>query len=158
MVSRVSLFSMCAAGVLLFSACQPTQRSPIDTVPQPPEERGDETSTTPAADNAESVTAPVGAAAAVPVEMRTVRVDADNWSFTPTTLRLKKGQDVTVQLVGKAGIHSFTATDLGINQAISPGKTVNVKIPTEKTGTFEFRCAIPCGEGHKAMKGQIIIE
>jgi len=82
----------------------------------------------------------------------------DNFVFTPDVIRAKKGEKVTIQLTDIAGVHSFVASDLGIDVAVQPGETKTFEIPTAQVGTFEFHCGIPCGEGHRDMVGQIIVE
>ena len=70
----------------------------------------------------------------------------------------KKGEKVTLRLVGKTGSHSFAIPGLSINQPIAAGETIEITLPTDTAGTFAFSCRIPCGEGHKDMKGSIVIE
>lgn len=89
---------------------------------------------------------------------RIVRMEATNWAFTPSALTLKKGEKVTLQLVGVSGMHGIGIPDLGISQKFGPGETVSVAIPTDKTGSFSFRCNVPCGAGHRDMTGTIVIE
>ena len=89
---------------------------------------------------------------------RTISVSVDNWAFSPASITVKKGENITVQLTDKAGTHSFAVPGLGINQALTPGQVTSVSIPTDKPGTYEFRCMIPCGEGHKEMRGTLVIE
>ena len=96
-----------------------------------------------------------GSAVASP---RIVAVSVESFKFSPATLSLKKGEKVSVRLTGVSGNHGFAVPELGINTAISEGKTVDVSIPTEKTGTFTFFCSIPCGSGHRDMKGTITIQ
>jgi cytochrome c oxidase subunit 2 len=55
------------------------------------------------------------------------------------------------------GKHSLVIADLGVNVEVEPGETKDIEIPTEKAGTFEFRCRIPCGPGHKDMKGTLVV-
>ena len=80
-----------------------------------------------------------------------------DWSFSPLTINAKKGEKIVVRLTNNQGIHSFGAMELGLNVRINPGETKDIVIPTDKTGTFEFRCMVPCGPGHKDMKGTIVI-
>ena len=89
---------------------------------------------------------------------RIVEVSVDNWAFSPNTITAKQGEKVVVRWKGIAGMHSFASKDLGINVAIDPGETKDVTIPTDKAGTFAFRCAVPCGPGHRDMTGQIVVE
>lgn len=90
--------------------------------------------------------------------MHVIEVKAENWAFSPNVIKLKKGEKVSVKLVGESGVHGFMAAGLGINQSISAGESMTVAIPTDKAGEFEFVCSIPCGGGHSGMVGQIIIE
>ncbi|MBI5156038.1 cupredoxin domain-containing protein [Candidatus Peregrinibacteria bacterium] len=89
---------------------------------------------------------------------RTVDVVVDNWSFTPSSIPMKKGETVAVRLTAVAGMHSFSVPELGINQRIEAGQTVTVMIPTDRAGAFSFRCAIPCGSGHRDMKGTLVVQ
>ena len=90
--------------------------------------------------------------------MRTVHMDASSWAFTPNSITLKRGEKVTLELTGVSGDHGIGIPDLGINQKFSAGETVSVAIPTDKTGSFNFRCNVPCGQGHRDMTGTIVIE
>lgn len=89
---------------------------------------------------------------------RVVRVTSENWKFTPNVIRVKKGENVTLSLQGMSGLHGFAVQDLGINVPVAQGKTVSVKLPTDKAGSFGLRCSIPCGQGHLDMRGTIVIE
>ncbi|MBI3332394.1 cupredoxin domain-containing protein [Candidatus Peregrinibacteria bacterium] len=93
-----------------------------------------------------------------PIPTRTVKLTTDNWKFTPNMITASVGEDVTVQITGVAGTHGFSIPDLGVNVSIAPGQTVSVDLPTDKAGTFTFRCSVPCGSGHKDMHGQLVIK
>ena len=87
-----------------------------------------------------------------------VKVSVENWAFRPSMLRFKKGQAATVTFNGVSGVHGVVVPDLGINQSVNLGQTVSVVIPTDRAGTFGFRCSVPCGPGHREMVGEIVIE
>jgi len=91
-------------------------------------------------------------------EPRVIEVTAQNWVFTPATITAKQGEKILVRLRGISGVHSFGVSDMGINVTINPGETKDIEIPTDKAGTFSFRCMVPCGEGHMDMVGEIVIE
>ena len=120
--------------MLTLAACAPTT-SQQSAVP------------TPAADARQ--TAPQG---------RVIAVTAELWKFTPNVIQAKKDEIVTLQVTGVSGTHGFSVPDLGINETIFIGKTVNIYLPTDRAGTFDFSCSIQCGSGHNDMKGQIVIE
>lgn len=89
---------------------------------------------------------------------RIIAITADNFLFAPSAITVKKGEDVTLKITGAAGTHGFAIPDLGINVSVAPGQTVSVKLPTDTVGTFGFMCSIPCGAGHRDMKGTVTVE
>ena len=91
-------------------------------------------------------------------EARVVRVEVANWAFTPSLVTPKVGEQVKVEFVGVSGNHGIGVPDLGIDVKLDEGQTAVVDLPTDKAGTFPFRCNVMCGEGHREMKGTIVIE
>lgn len=91
-------------------------------------------------------------------DSRVVDVTVTDWTFSPATITVKQGENVSLRLVGDKGIHSLLVADLGLNVRVEPGETPTVKIPTDKTGTFAGRCGVPCGPGHRDMKFTIVVE
>jgi heme/copper-type cytochrome/quinol oxidase subunit 2 len=87
-----------------------------------------------------------------------IEISAENWKFGPNTIVAKQGEKVIIRLTGVSGRHGFVVPDLGISTSVSPDKTVDIELPTDQTGTFTFRCSIPCGPGHEGMTGTITIE
>lgn len=86
-----------------------------------------------------------------------IPITAELWKFTPSVVQAQQGEEVVLQITGVGGTHGFSAPDLGINATIIQGQTVTIPLPTDKAGTFDFRCSIPCGIGHQDMKGQIVV-
>lgn len=80
-----------------------------------------------------------------------------NFAFNPTTIDVQQGEKVTLVFQGVEGVHGVAIEGLGINVAVPPGETVAVTLPTDTTGTFSFRCSVPCGPGHRDMRGTIVI-
>jgi len=89
--------------------------------------------------------------------VRTITVDVTDWEFSPAVIAAKKGEKVKLKLVGGTGIHSFAVPGLSMNVRIAAGETVTVDLPTDIAGSFDARCAIPCGPGHRDMKATIVI-
>ena len=90
-------------------------------------------------------------------EARVIVITATDWEFSPSAITVKKGEKVTLRITGAEGKHGIAIADLGINTMIDAGKTVDVALPTDKAGTFSFRCSVPCGPGHQEMMGTITI-
>jgi len=91
-------------------------------------------------------------------EGRVITMSVTDFAFAPNSITVKSGENVTLQLTGVEGVHGFAVPALGIDEAVGPGETIRVTIPTDQVGTFDFFCNIPCGEGHRDMKGSIIIQ
>lgn len=92
-----------------------------------------------------------------PSATRIIEMTVEDWKFSQSVINVKQGENVIIRLTNKTGTHSFTSSDLGINVAIDAGETKDIPLPTNTSGTFAFRCAIPCGPGHMDMKGSIVI-
>ncbi len=148
---------------LLLAACAQTASKPTDTIQPNPEASSSSVQTIELQLGTSSAMAQTGSPAAAskasPVAgLRTVHIDVESWNFSPNIIKAKKGEKVKLELTGISGIHSFTASDLGLNVHIEPGQTTTVDLPTDKTGNFEAACRVPCGEGHRTMKAMIVIE
>ena len=133
-----SILASLALGSLLLSACG--QANPLAT--------GD----------GASFSSAVSAASSVQGEARVIRIEASNWKFTPSTINAKVGEKVQIEMVNVSGMHGIAVPELGIDVKADEGQTVTVDLPTDKAGTFPFKCNVFCGEGHREMTGTIVIE
>jgi cytochrome c oxidase subunit 2 len=88
-----------------------------------------------------------------------VNVKAQQFSFNPSEIDLKKGQHVKLVITSPDVAHGITAIpELGIpNTQIPAGQTVTIEFDATQTGTFPFRCSVFCGEGHRAMTGELVV-
>ena len=89
-------------------------------------------------------------------------IRASNWKFDPSEIRVNEGDKVILHIIGDdngAGEgHGFSLTEFEINKEITEGETTTVEFVADKKGTFEFFCSVICGEGHREMRGQLIVE
>ena len=81
-----------------------------------------------------------------------------DFTVTPSTVTVKKGDKVTITLSAKEGDHGLSIPAFNVSQAINEGKTVTVSFVADKTGSFPFFCNVFCGEGHRDMKGTLIVK
>lgn len=86
-----------------------------------------------------------------------ISMTAANFAFSPSNISVKKGDTVILTITGKEGAHGIAIPDFKISKAITEGGTVIVQFTADKTGIFNFFCNIPCGSGHKDMKGTITV-
>lgn len=83
---------------------------------------------------------------------------AKQWAFEPSTIEVNKGDTVKLNIKSIDVRHGFKLPDFRINEALEPGKIVNIEFVADKTGTFTFSCSVFCGSGHKDMTGQLIVK
>jgi plastocyanin len=74
----------------------------------------------------------------------TIDIEADNYYFEPTFVKVSPGEKVTVELENEGNTtHTFTSDSLKVDQQVAAGKDkkVTFTIPSDATG-FEFHCDI----------------
>ena len=144
----MKLFRLLVPAAVLLAACSPVASgSPESDTPSVE----DAVVTEDAGGDGDAIKAPAAAA-------RIVEITVTNFVFTPNRISVKKGDKVTLNLIGKSGIHGISIPGLGISQRIDIGATASVALPTDTAGAFDFKCNVPCGPGHKEMRGTIVIE
>lgn len=159
-MSNRSFFPLTVASVLLFSACS-------GTAPVAPGTEGTSRSSAAAVVSSVAYSASSKTADAAPslgtdvanpdaqAGTRIIDIEAKNWAFVPSVIKVAQGDDVMLRITSTTGTHGFAVADLDIDVSVPEGETVEVILPTDKAGTFSFKCSIPCGEGHKDMTGTI---
>jgi cytochrome c oxidase subunit II len=96
------------------------------------------------------------AVAAAPEE-KVITVAAMKFDFLPSTITLKKGEPVILELSSIDRAHGFKVPDLGIRADVLPDTAVRVRIVPDKIGHFTFACDNFCGDGHEDMEGVIVV-
>lgn len=164
----VSLVAVGTALLLIGAGCtnEPAapQQTPADTQPtaqstQTPSANNEDASapTPTAADtNTGNTAAPTAAPATDTVKEFTMT--AKNWAFEPSTITVNKGDKVRIKITSVDVEHGFALPDFNVDVDLQPGQTQTVEFVADKTGTFSFRCSIPCGEGHREMRGVLIVK
>lgn len=87
--------------------------------------------------------------------VREISLEAGYFFFKSNKLTLKKGQPVRL-IIKNNGTHTFTVDELGLNFPLRDG-LVTVEFTPDKTGAFEFYCAIP-GHRKSGQFGTLIVE
>ena len=85
-------------------------------------------------------------------EVKVINVDASRFEFSPSTITVKKGDHVRINIDNTDTVHGITIPDFSVSGIDS------VDFIADKTGSFEFRCPTMCGEGHRNMKGTLVVE
>ncbi len=76
-------------------------------------------------------------------------VSAKNFSFSPSTITVKKGDHVKITFNNTQGFHDFKIDEFGVasKQAQSPDTEV-LEFTADKTGSFQYYCSVG---SHRAM-------
>ncbi len=85
-------------------------------------------------------------------------ITAKQWSFSPATIKVKKGDKVVLKVTSTDVSHGLNLPAFSINETLEPGVTKTVEFVADKVGTFTFSCSVMCGTGHKAMTGTLVVE
>ena len=84
-------------------------------------------------------------------QVKVIPLDAKRWQYTPTTITVKKGDNVKITLTNEDTKHGISIPGYNV-QGID-----SVEFTADKTGSFEFHCPTFCGSGHKNMTGTLIV-
>lgn len=90
--------------------------------------------------------------------VKTFEIDAENFKFSQTEIRVKQGDKVKIVFEVDQGFHDWVIDEFNARtKQISEGKTDSVEFVADKKGTFEFYCSV--GQ-HRAngMVGKLIVE
>lgn len=172
-MKRSIVFSVFLTAFLLLAACSPK-------IPEPLKEQAPENTPTPAVEPVKPVesiepasepapkpqptpaaplapppaviTTPAAPAPAAVPSVRTITLSAQRFQFGPAAIRMKANEKLIIKINNIDFTHGVTIPTLGIYE------TDEMVLEGVNPGTYEFRCANYCGEGHGGMKGTLIVE
>ena len=88
----------------------------------------------------------------------TVAIAAKRFEFEPAEIHLKAGEPATLAVTSQDVTHGFFSRQLGFDEDLAPGKTVEVHVKPEKPGRYTIICDHYCGSGHGGMKLTVVVE
>lgn len=89
--------------------------------------------------------------------VKEITITAKQWEFDPNPIEVNLGDTVRLKIKSIDVAHGFKLTEFGINERLEPDKEVAVEFVADKAGEFSFFCNVPCGSGHSAMTGTLIV-
>jgi cytochrome c oxidase subunit 2 len=92
-----------------------------------------------------------------PRPSRVIQISAKRFEFNPSSIQLKLGEPVILELTSLDREHGFSAPDLALEADIRPGEPTRIAFTPKKVGTFPFHCDIFCGDGHEDMSGLLVV-
>jgi heme/copper-type cytochrome/quinol oxidase subunit 2 len=97
---------------------------------------------------------PIPAVAAAPTE-RVFHIDASRFAYSPSTLSVNPGDQVTIELAATDVIHGLSIDGYNLAITADPGQTAQLTFVADRQGSFRFRCTVTCGNMHPFMIGKL---
>jgi len=88
---------------------------------------------------------------------RTFRIEAGQFAYSPSELRVNPGDNVTIQLVSTDVVHGLYVDGYDVSIEADPGQTATLTFTANKPGSFRFRCNVTCGAMHPFMIGKLTV-
>ena len=85
---------------------------------------------------------------------RTFQIEARQFAYSPSEMRVHPGDTVTIHLLSTDVVHGLYIDGYGISVEADPGQTTTITFVADKPGSFRFRCNITCGAMHPFMIGK----
>ena len=86
---------------------------------------------------------------------RTFRIDARQYAYSPSELKVNAGDTVNIQLVSTDVVHGLYVDGYDVSIEADPGQTKTLTFVADKPGSFRFRCNVTCGAMHPFMIGKL---
>ncbi len=88
---------------------------------------------------------------------RVIRVEASQFSYSPSVISVRQGDTVTIELMSKDVVHGLYVDGYGISVEADPGQTKTLTFVANQPGSFRIRCNVICGSMHPFMIGKLNI-
>ena len=88
---------------------------------------------------------------------RTFRIEAGQFAYSPSELKVNTGDTITIQLVSTDVVHGLYMDGYDVSIEADPGQTKTLSFVADKPGSFRFRCNVTCGAMHPFMIGKLTV-
>lgn len=88
---------------------------------------------------------------------RTFRIDARQFAYSPSELKVNAGDKVTIKLVSTDVVHGLYIDGYDVSVKADPGQTKTLTFTANQPGSFRFRCNVTCGAMHPFMIGKLTV-
>ncbi len=90
-------------------------------------------------------------------QVQEFRVVAKNFDFQPDTIQVKQGDRVRITLTSTDVPHGIGISEFSFSLVANAGETRSGEFTASKAGNFTFFCNVFCGDGHRNMKGVLVV-
>ena len=91
----------------------------------------------------------------IATQERIFRIEAGQFAYSPSELKVNPGDTVTIQLVSTDVVHGLYVDGYDISVEADPGQTATLAFVADQPGSFRFRCNVTCGAMHPFMIGKL---
>lgn len=88
---------------------------------------------------------------------RIFQIDARQFAYSPSELKVNVGDKVTIELVSSDVVHGLYMDSYDVFVEADPGQTATLSFVAGKAGSFRFRCNVTCGAMHPFMIGKLTV-
>ena len=89
--------------------------------------------------------------------VKRIKMLAENWDWSPDTIRVTRGTRVAIDFESLHASHSFVLKAYKIKVPLPQDKTAHIEFVADRVGEFKWRCGRPCGDGCPKMVGKLIV-
>ncbi len=151
LIGIIAIVLLAAGGFFFYTQSQSTTANPAMEANESTEQMNttDTMTAEPTTDTGESMTDEVA---------QTIEVEGGSFFFKPNEIRVKKGQQVTINFTNSGGLHDFVIDEFDVaTKQLQAGGKESITFTPDKVGTFEFYCSV--GQHRQmGMKGNLIVE
>ena len=90
--------------------------------------------------------------------VRVIQMRAFQFGFDPNPIIVNEGERVKLIVTSTDVTHGLSISEFGVNVKLFPGRPSIIDFTADKSGTFIFYCSVPCGSGHRSMRGRLIVK
>ena len=99
--------------------------------------------------------APLPSGRAAQPAAHTIRVQASQFSYSPSVIDVQQGDTVTLELVSQDVVHGLYVDGYGVSTQADPGQVRTLTFVASRPGSFRIRCSVTCGALHPFMIGRL---
>ena len=85
-------------------------------------------------------------------------VEAFKFGFTPAVIEVNEGDTVKLIVKSTQGNHGIGIPQFKVDVKVNEGEEKTTEFIADKKGEYSFFCNVYCGEGHKLMKGKLMVK
>jgi heme/copper-type cytochrome/quinol oxidase subunit 2 len=88
---------------------------------------------------------------------REFTITAGNYEFSPNRIEVTQDDLVKITLRSTDEAHSFVIDGYRIMKRVPANGSITFEFRADKAGTFAFYCGMTSAEGHRRMKGELVV-